>query len=61
MRLVWKNFYNLQSFLGDPLFALAYCFRHPASVRWMDVLFYMKRTGVDALFILSLLVWEPGR
>jgi phospholipid/cholesterol/gamma-HCH transport system permease protein len=58
--LVWKDFCNLQAFLGDLLFALAYCFRHPASVRWMDVLFYMKRTGVDALFILSLMSVGTG-
>jgi phospholipid/cholesterol/gamma-HCH transport system permease protein len=58
--LVWEDFYRLLSFLGDLLFALAYCFRHPASVRWMDVLFYMKRTGVDALFILSLMSVGTG-
>jgi phospholipid/cholesterol/gamma-HCH transport system permease protein len=59
-RLVWKDFCNLQSFLGELLFALAYCVRHPASVRWMDILFYMKRTGVDALFILSLMSVGTG-
>lgn len=59
-RLVWKDFYNLQSFLGDLLFALAHGFRHPGSVRWTEVLFYMKRTGVDALPILSLMSLGTG-
>jgi phospholipid/cholesterol/gamma-HCH transport system permease protein len=59
-RKLWEDFYDLQSFLGDLLFALAHCVRHPGSVRWMDVLFYMKRTGVDALFILSLMSVGTG-
>jgi phospholipid/cholesterol/gamma-HCH transport system permease protein len=59
-RLVGKDFYTLQSFLGDLLFALAYGFRHPGSVRWLDVLFYMKRAGVDALPILSLMSLGTG-
>jgi phospholipid/cholesterol/gamma-HCH transport system permease protein len=58
--LLWEDFYNLQSFLGDLLLALAYCFRHPGSVRWMDVLFYIKRAGVDALPILSLMSLGTG-
>jgi len=59
-RLVWKDFYNLQSFLGDLLFALAHSFRHPGSVRWMDVFLCMKRAGVDALPILSLMSLGTG-
>lgn len=59
-RQVWKDFYNLQSFLGELLFALVSCFQHPGSVRWMDVLFYMKRTGVEALTILSLMSLGTG-
>ncbi|MHB9074892.1 MAG: ABC transporter permease [Desulfobaccales bacterium] len=54
------DFYTLQSFVGDLMFALAHCFRHPDSVRWMDVLFYMKRAGVDALPILSLMSLGTG-
>ncbi len=57
---LWKDFYDLQSFLGDLLFALAYCFRHPSSVRWMDVLFYMKRAGMEALPILSIMSLGSG-
>ncbi|MFA4903820.1 MAG: ABC transporter permease [Desulfobaccales bacterium] len=59
-RVLLDDFYTLQSFLGDLLFALAHCFRHPGSVRWMDVLFYMKRAGVDALPILSLMSMGTG-
>jgi phospholipid/cholesterol/gamma-HCH transport system permease protein len=58
--LVWKDFYHLQSFVGELLFALAYGFRHPGSVRWLDVQFYMKRAGVDALPILSLMSLGTG-
>jgi phospholipid/cholesterol/gamma-HCH transport system permease protein len=59
-RLIMKDFYDLQSFLGELLFALAHCFRHPGSVRWMDVFFYMKRAGMDALPILSLMSLGTG-
>jgi phospholipid/cholesterol/gamma-HCH transport system permease protein len=59
-RLFGKDFYNLQIFLGDLLLALAYGFRHPGSVRWLDVLFYMKRAGADALPILSLMSVGTG-
>jgi phospholipid/cholesterol/gamma-HCH transport system permease protein len=59
-RLVSDEFYNLQTFLGELLFALAYSFRHPGSVRWMDVLFYMKRAGMDALPILGMMSLAIG-
>jgi len=59
-RLLWKEFYQLQSFFGELLFALAASLRHPGSIRWMDVFFYMKRAGVDALPILSLMSVGTG-
>jgi phospholipid/cholesterol/gamma-HCH transport system permease protein len=59
-RLVWTDFYDLQTFLGELLLALAHCFRHPGSVRWMDVLSYMKRAGMEALPILSLMSLGSG-
>jgi len=59
-RLIFKDFYDLQTFLGDLLFALASSFRHPGSVRWMDVLFYIKRAGMEALPILSLMSLGSG-
>jgi phospholipid/cholesterol/gamma-HCH transport system permease protein len=59
-RVLLNDFYTLNSFLGDLLFALAHCFRHPGSVRWIDVFFYLKRAGVDALPILSLMSLGTG-
>ncbi len=59
-RLVAKNMYDFQVFLGDLLLALAHGLRHPGSVRWRDVLFYMKRTGADALPILSIMSMGTG-
>ena len=35
--------------------ALAYCFRHPGTIRWLDILNYMTRVGADALPILALM------
>ncbi|MDD2902588.1 MAG: MlaE family lipid ABC transporter permease subunit [Syntrophales bacterium] len=59
-RLLWKDFYNLQSFLGDLLYALAYCLRHPHTLRWGDILLYMTRSGVEALPILSMMSLGTG-
>jgi phospholipid/cholesterol/gamma-HCH transport system permease protein len=59
-RLLLNDFYDLTSFLGDLLFALAFCFWHPGSVRWMDALFYMKRAGMEALPILSIMSLGSG-
>jgi phospholipid/cholesterol/gamma-HCH transport system permease protein len=42
-------------FIGELLRALVYACVHPRSVRWGDVLFYMKRAGVDGLPIVSLI------
>jgi phospholipid/cholesterol/gamma-HCH transport system permease protein len=52
---VLDDFVHLMTFLGDLLSALCYSLLHPRSVRWGDVLFYMKRAGLDALPILGLL------
>lgn len=53
------NFFNdlvqVLTFLGELLMALAYSFLHPWSVRWENVLFYMKRAGVDGLPIVGLI------
>ncbi|MCX5888781.1 MAG: MlaE family lipid ABC transporter permease subunit [Deltaproteobacteria bacterium] len=43
------------TFLGDLLTSLWYVLLHPRSVRWGDVLFYMKRAGVDGLPIIGLI------
>jgi phospholipid/cholesterol/gamma-HCH transport system permease protein len=45
----------VMTFIGELLRALVYACVHPRSVRWGDVLFYMKRAGVDGLPIVSLI------
>jgi phospholipid/cholesterol/gamma-HCH transport system permease protein len=50
-----QDLYSLHVFFGELLAALAYCFRHPGTIRWADVLNYMVRVGVDALPILGLM------
>ncbi len=54
-REIAQDLYDLHVFLGELLSGLAYCFRHPGSVRWLDVLEYMSKVGVDALPILGLM------
>jgi phospholipid/cholesterol/gamma-HCH transport system permease protein len=43
------------TFLGELLSALLVSLLRPRSVRWGDVLFYMKRAGVDGLPIVGLI------
>jgi phospholipid/cholesterol/gamma-HCH transport system permease protein len=43
------------TFLGDLLTSLGSALLHPRLVRWGDVLFYMKRAGVDGLPIVGLI------
>jgi phospholipid/cholesterol/gamma-HCH transport system permease protein len=49
------DFKRVLIFLGELLRALTYALFHPWKVRWQDVLFYMKRAGVDGLPILGLI------
>ncbi|MCG6535112.1 MAG: ABC transporter permease, partial [Syntrophales bacterium LBB04] len=46
---------TVMTFIGELLRALIYSAIHPRSVRWNDVLFYMKRAGVEGLPIVSLI------
>jgi phospholipid/cholesterol/gamma-HCH transport system permease protein len=57
---VCNDFVALMTFLGDLLGELLYCFLHPRSVRWDDLLFYMRRTGVEGLPIVGLLSFLLG-
>ena len=50
-----EDLFQVLTFLGELLFALVYSFLHPRSVRWGDVLFYMKRAGADGLPIVGLI------
>jgi phospholipid/cholesterol/gamma-HCH transport system permease protein len=49
------DFKRVLIFLGELLRALTYALFHPRSVRWDDVLSYMKRAGVDGLPIVGLI------
>ena len=42
-------------FLGELLTAMAYSMIHPRSIRWSDVIFYMKRAGSEAVPIVGLI------
>jgi len=46
---------NFLTFTGELLSAMAYTVLHPKSLRARDVLFYMKRAGVDGLPIVGLI------
>ena len=52
---IFRDFINIISFTGELLSALAYTVFHPKSLRIKDVLFYMKRAGVDGLPIVGLI------
>ncbi len=46
---------SILTFLGDLITALIYSFIHPRSIRWEDLLFYMKRAGMEGLPIVGLI------
>ena len=50
-----RDLVQVITFLGDLLTSLGHALLHPHSVRWGDVLFYMKRAGVDGLPIIGLI------
>jgi phospholipid/cholesterol/gamma-HCH transport system permease protein len=52
---VANDLVQVLTFLGELLLALGSCLLHPRSVRWGDVLFYMKRAGADGLPIIGLI------
>ena len=54
-RNVMEDFMVLMAFEGELLRGIVYALLHPRSVRWGDVLFYMKRAGVDGLPIVGLI------
>lgn len=54
-RTVYRDFLDIMAFVGDLVIALLYSLRHPRSVRWRDVLYYMKRAGADGLPIVALI------
>jgi phospholipid/cholesterol/gamma-HCH transport system permease protein len=59
-RSLARDFFSVMEFVGELLRGLGYSLTHPRSVRWEDVLFYMKRAGVDGLPIVSLISFLIG-
>lgn len=59
-RSLARDFIAIIEFVGELLRGLGYSLAHPRSVRWEDVLFYMKRTGMDGLPIVSLISFLIG-
>jgi phospholipid/cholesterol/gamma-HCH transport system permease protein len=57
---IFNDFVSIITFLGDLLTALIYSSMHPRSVRWDDVLFYLKRAGVEGLPIVGLISFLLG-
>jgi phospholipid/cholesterol/gamma-HCH transport system permease protein len=51
-----RDFIEVVEFVGELLTALLYTLFNPRSLRIKDVLFYMKRAGVDGLPIVGLLI-----
>lgn len=52
---LFRDFVMFMTFLGGLLTAIVYSLAHPRSLKWEDVLFYMKRAGVDGLPIVGLI------
>lgn len=57
---IFNDFVSIVTFLGDLITALIYSFIHPRSIRWEDLLFYMKRAGVEGLPIVGLINFLLG-
>ncbi len=47
-------------FLGDFTIAVLYAITHPKSIRWREVIYYLEKTGVDALPIVILIQFLIG-
>jgi phospholipid/cholesterol/gamma-HCH transport system permease protein len=54
-RLLLNDFYQVVGFIGELLIALIHSILKPRSVRWNDVMFYMKSAGADGLPIVGLI------
>lgn len=50
-----RDFIEIIEFVGNLLFAFFYTILHPRTLRINDVLFYMRRAGVDGLPIVGLI------
>jgi phospholipid/cholesterol/gamma-HCH transport system permease protein len=57
---IFNDLVSIITFLGDLITALIYSLIHPRSIRWEDLLFYMKRAGVEGLPIIGLINFLLG-
>ncbi len=53
--IIWRDFVDFISFVGELTEGILYTIRHPRSLRGRDVLFYVQRAGVDGLPIVALI------
>ncbi len=57
---IFNDFISIITFSGDLTTAVFYSFIHPRSIRWEDLLFYMKRAGMEGLPIVGLINFLLG-
>jgi phospholipid/cholesterol/gamma-HCH transport system permease protein len=57
---IFSDLGSVISFTGELIWDTVFALRHPFSIRWGEVLLYMKRVGVDGLPILGLISFLLG-
>lgn len=57
---VLKDVYEVILFWGELAYEVVFSIRHPGSIRWNDVVSYMKKVGVDGLPIVALISFLLG-
>lgn len=57
---IFNDVISIITFSGDLTTAVIYSFFHPRSIRWKDLLFYMKRAGMEGLPIVGLINFLLG-
>lgn len=57
---IWNKAYDYLDFMGDLFIKFTYIIFKPRTIRWKDFPFHFMRSGVDALFIVLLIVFLIG-
>lgn len=57
---IWNKAYDYLDFMGDLFVKFTYILYKPGTIRWKDFPFHFMRSGVDALFIVLLIVFLIG-
>jgi phospholipid/cholesterol/gamma-HCH transport system permease protein len=55
-----RDVYEVILFWGELVYEVVFSIRHPATIRWNDVISYMKKVGVDGLPIVALISFLLG-